>query len=246
MLTIYIETVNLECVSEVLEDNTLEAFLETHAGSDPVFISIDVTRELSDDSTDECIENVLYVPDLTRFSNLEALWINFEGSVRTSSPDGCLTLPNKVWMFALRNGKLCSTLKFGHPSGQDGTTPTMPIAMIALRDADLSCSVEWQTSRGHNDYHMAMMYCTRGNVDLTSVPSATYHESYHGIQMGYDMRGSSRSDTGDLDARIYFYLIEFERYCECEIQTKLKLMLHCDDELDRGIDNVLKTFFYSA
>ena len=245
ILTINFETVNLECISAVLADHELEAYLEAHAGFDLVFLSIDVSGQLSDESP-ECIENVLYIPDLTRFNNLEVLWINFDGSVKTSSPDGCLTLPNKVWMFALRNGNLGSNLKFGCLSGQDGSTTTNPNAVIALHDASISGSVDWHTSRGHNHYDMSLMYCTQGNVNLTNVPSATYHESLYGIAMGYDMRGGSRNPTCDEDARIHFMLREFDRYCSEDIHTNLKLMLPTDSEPYPGVEDVIKAFFYST
>lgn len=59
------------------------------------------------------IEPWLYIPDLTRFYDLEKVTIQFPGEVMTSKASGQLTLPNRVWMFALRNATLGSDLMFG-------------------------------------------------------------------------------------------------------------------------------------
>jgi hypothetical protein len=60
----------------------------------------------------------LQMPNLTRFTYLEKVCIEFGGAITTTAGSGCLKLPNKVWMFALRNGTLMSELRFGYRNHQ--------------------------------------------------------------------------------------------------------------------------------
>jgi hypothetical protein len=136
----------------------------------------------------------LIVPDLTRFTSLERVSIDFPGRVTTVDGSGQLTLPNRVWMFALRNARLCSGLKFGTPTqsliavriiltrrfripssiadiicsfwGERFHSHPNPHAVIALQDAELTQAVTWQTIRGNNKRDMSLMILANKTFEL--------------------------------------------------------------------------------
>jgi hypothetical protein len=222
ILAIYFETVNLECFTAIVGDDELETFMASKRGLDPVFCFIYVLYYFPNDceggkECKDCNERVLLVPDLSRFYNLEVVWIEFNGKVKTSSPAGSLILPNRVWMFSIENGNLCSNLTFGYHEydrltsmwiicflrhnlpkaivdmicsywGEGVGKTVSPQAFLVLKDATISGSVNWKTSEGENGHDMSMLIATRGKCDLPNLLSAVNDITMDSVDYGHDLR----------------------------------------------------------
>jgi hypothetical protein len=105
--------------------------LESHINELPStgILSIEIRYFSEVNQTNALGPLTLVVPDLTRFQDLEMVTIDFPGEVVADTESNQLTLPNRVWMFALRNAQLNSMLRFGF---RDTLAPLIVAVKISL------------------------------------------------------------------------------------------------------------------
>jgi len=182
--------------TNVFSNAQLQGYVDTLPANG--IVSIDILVQDDGNAEEEGWDwNVVLVPDLKRFKSLEKVMIDFTGEVMTVTGSGQLTLPNKVWMFALRNGELSSDLTFGFGDYPTFSTIWMilmrngipahiaeliclfwgeyyphpkPRSVVALQDATMHGTINWRTCEGHNQSDMSMMLWANGNGSF-DIPS---------------------------------------------------------------------------
>jgi hypothetical protein len=140
------------------------------------------------------IESCLQLPDLTRFHNLEKVWIEFDGNIQASGAVSCLTLPNKVWMFAVRNGSLDLDVKFGCAS--EGNFRENPISVVALRNTRFSGAIHWETEQGTDNPDFGLVMWTCGNTIVYNTANLVF--GHINPDLNVCMRHHTLGSKGDL------------------------------------------------
>jgi len=214
-LTVYSESVfagAASIVDERIHVSSNEEFTDYVNSMDQyglLFLDI-VLRDNVMDNEVGWIEECLIIPDLTRFPNLEKIWIKFDGNIKASGAASCISLPNKVWMFAVRNSSIDVDLKFG--TAVSGCFSYQPLAVVAFRNTRFSGVIHWETEQGIDQDDFGLLLWACGNTIVYNMKNLVFSHFDHvlNLRMHHHMLGTKGDiyEEGDPPEIIYHLLMD--------------------------------------